>query len=70
MFGKIGLWQIVLIFGVFVVLFGYKKVPEIGKTLGQGLRNFRRSLNEKDEIDITPAPEEKTEAKEESTTKQ
>lgn len=67
MFGKIGLWQIVIIFAVFVVLFGYKKVPEIGKTLGQGLRNFRRSLNEKDEIDITPTPEEKTETKEKST---
>lgn len=67
MFGKIGLWQIVLIFAVFIVLFGYKKLPEIGKTLGQGLRNFRRSLNEKDEIDITPTSEEKTETKEKST---
>ena len=68
--GKIGLWQLVLIFGVFVVLFGYKKLPEIGKTLGQGLRNFRRSLNEKDEIDITPVPEEKAETKEKSSTDQ
>lgn len=67
MFGKIGLWQIVIIFAVFIVLFGYKKLPEIGKTLGQGLRNFRRSLNEKDEIDITPTSEEKTETKEKST---
>ncbi len=55
MFGKIGIWQLVIIFGVFVVLFGYKKLPEIGKTLGQGLKNFRRSMDEADEIDITPS---------------
>ena len=64
MFSKIGLWQLVVIFGVFVVLFGYKKVPEIGKTLGQGLRNFRKSLSESDEIDITPNAKENTEEKE------
>ncbi|SBV92851.1 Sec-independent protein translocase protein TatA [uncultured delta proteobacterium] len=62
--GKIGIWQLVVIFGVFVVLFGYKKLPEIGKTLGQGLRNFRRSMNEADEIDITPPAETKAEEKE------
>ncbi len=60
MFGKIGIWQIVLVFAVFVVLFGYKKMPELGKTLGQGIRNFRRALAEKDEIDITPEPKKET----------
>lgn len=53
MFGKIGIWQLVIIFGIFVVLFGYKKAPELGKTLGQGIRNFRKSLHEPDEVDIT-----------------
>ena len=60
MFGKIGIWQIVIIFAVFVVLFGYKKVPDLGKTLGQGIRNFRRALGEKDEIDITPESKKET----------
>lgn len=59
MFGKIGLWQLVIVFGVFVALFGYKKLPELGKNLGQGLRNFRRSMSEADEIDITPPAEKK-----------
>lgn len=62
--GKIGIWQLVIVFGIFVVLFGYKKLPEIGKTLGQGLKNFRRSINEADEIDITPPAETKAEEKE------
>jgi len=60
MFGKIGIWQIVIIFAVFVILFGYKKVPDLGKTLGQGIRNFRRALGEKDEIDITPESKKET----------
>ena len=66
MFGKIGIWQLVLVFGVFIVLFGYKKMPEIGKTLGQSLRNFKRSLTESDEIDMTPPSEEKEKTKEDS----
>ncbi len=67
MFGKIGLWQLVIVFGVFVVLFGYKKVPEIGKTLGQGLRNFRKSVAEGDEIDITPKTKDAEQEKEKTT---
>ncbi len=62
MFGKVGLWQLVIVFGVFVVLFGYKKLPEIGKTLGQGLRNFRRSMSEADDTDSAPPAEKKTDA--------
>lgn len=46
MFSRIGLWQIVVIFCVFVVLFGYKRLPEIGKNLGRGLRNFRNSFTD------------------------
>lgn len=53
MFGKIGIGQILIIFGIFVVLFGYRKLPELGKGMGKALRGFRRSVNEKDEIDIT-----------------
>lgn len=54
MFGKIGITQLLIIFGLFVVLFGYKKLPELGRGLGKGLREMRKAVNEKDEIDITP----------------
>lgn len=53
MFGRVGLGQILIIFGLFVLLFGYKKLPELGKGLGQALRNFKRSVEEPDEIDIS-----------------
>ena len=59
--GRIGITEILVILAVFVVLFGYKKLPDLGKNLGRGLKNFKRSLNEPEEIDITPRKEsEKT----------
>ena len=48
-------WQeILLILVVVLVLFGSKKLPEIGSGLGRALQNFRRATQEPDEIDITP----------------
>ena len=54
MFGKIGIGQILIVFGIFVVLFGYSKLPELGRGMGKALREFRRSVHEGDEIDVTP----------------
>lgn len=58
MFGKIGIGQLLIVFGIFVLLFGYKKLPELGKGMGKALKEFRRSVHEKDEIDITPQTSE------------
>lgn len=52
----IGFSEILVILCVVVVLFGYKKLPDLGRNIGRGLRNFKRSLNEPDEIDVTPPP--------------
>ncbi len=46
--------EILIILVVAVVLFGSKKLPDVGKGLGRGIKNFKRSLAEPDEIDITP----------------
>lgn len=58
MFGKIGIGQLLIVFGIFVLLFGYRKLPELGKGMGKALKEFRRSVHEKDEIDITPQASE------------
>ena len=39
---------------IVLLLFGAKKLPEIGGGLGRAIRNFRRASSEPDEIDITP----------------
>jgi len=53
MFG-LGAQEILLILVVVLVIFGAKKLPEIGGGLGRAIRNFRRAASEPDEIDITP----------------
>ncbi len=59
MFPNIGFTEILVIAVVAVLLFGRKKLPEVGKNLGRAIRNFKRSLDEPDEIDITPKKEDK-----------
>lgn len=58
MFG-LGAQEILLILVVVLVIFGAKKLPEIGGGLGRAIRNFKRASSEPDEIDITPNKDEK-----------
>jgi sec-independent protein translocase protein TatA len=45
-FGGLGMWEILLIFLVVLLLFGAKRLPEIGSSLGKGIREFKGSLRE------------------------
>jgi sec-independent protein translocase protein TatA len=45
MFG-IGTTELVLILVVGMLLFGVKRLPELGSSLGEGIRNFKESFNE------------------------
>lgn len=57
MFG-LGIWELLLILLLILVLFS-RKIPELGSGLAKGIKNFRRTMNEPDEIDITPKDERK-----------
>lgn len=46
MFGSLGLPELVLIFVVALLLFGPRKLPEIGRTVGKALGEFRRASND------------------------
>jgi len=49
MFRTIGPTELVVVIVVFVWLFGGKKIPELAKGLGEGIRNFKSSVkNEED----------------------
>lgn len=50
---SIGPTQILLILLIVLVIFGAKKLPEIGGGLGRAIRNFRKASLEPDEIDVT-----------------
>lgn len=47
--GVIGPWQIILLVVVILLLFGGKKIPELMKGLGKGVREFKEGLNPEDE---------------------
>lgn len=44
MFGEIGFDKIVMLLVLFLLLFGAKRIPEIGRSLGKGIREFKGSL--------------------------
>lgn len=44
--GGLGMGEIVLIFLVVLLLFGAKRLPEIGSALGKGIREFKGSVRE------------------------
>lgn len=60
----IGFWEFILIIFILLLLFGARKLPEIGESLGKGLKNFKNALKGKDEIDVTPLRKDKEENKE------
>ncbi|MGM0652759.1 MAG: twin-arginine translocase TatA/TatE family subunit [Bacillota bacterium] len=49
--GKIGLWEIMLVLAVALVIFGPAKLPELGRSIGNGLKEFRKATKDlKDSI--------------------
>jgi sec-independent protein translocase protein TatA len=48
MFGKIGPLEIVIIITVALLIFGPGRLAELGKSLGEGIRNFKTSVKDTD----------------------
>lgn len=44
--GNVGLSEMVIIFVIALIVFGPRRLPEIGRSLGSAMREFRRSLNQ------------------------
>ncbi|HWR17766.1 MAG TPA: twin-arginine translocase TatA/TatE family subunit [Terriglobales bacterium] len=57
MFGEIGVPELLLILGIALILFGPKKLGELGKGLGEGIRSFKQAIrgDEKKEEPAKPA---------------
>jgi sec-independent protein translocase protein TatA len=55
MFGGLGTQEIILIFLIILLLFGAKRIPEIGRALGKGIREFKNASRE-----ITSAADEES----------
>ncbi len=68
MFG-LGMQELIIILVIVIVLFGATRLPEIGKGIGQAIRNFKKGVSEPEEIDVTPKKDTSQEKKKEEVEK-
>ena len=45
-FGSVGVWEVILILAVLLLVFGARRLPEIGAALGKGIREFKTSVSD------------------------
>jgi sec-independent protein translocase protein TatA len=57
MFG-LGAWELLIILAIAVLIFGARRLPEIGSGMGKAIKNFKAGVSGKDEIDVTPEKKE------------
>jgi sec-independent protein translocase protein TatA len=65
MFGSIGMPELIIIFVIALIIFGPRKLPELGRSLGKSLAEFKKASNElkntlEEEIRIEEAKETET----------
>jgi sec-independent protein translocase protein TatA len=66
MFGSIGVPELIVILAIALLIFGPKKLPEVGRSIGKALREFRRTSDEiKEKIEEEIQAEEFKDIKEE-----
>ncbi|HVM57217.1 MAG TPA: twin-arginine translocase TatA/TatE family subunit [Gaiellaceae bacterium] len=57
--GNIGPWEIILLLLLALLLFGAKRLPEIGRSLGSGMKEFKDSVSGvKHDMTVDPTPSE------------
>ena len=57
MFGSLGVPELLLILVIVIIIFGANKLPQLGRGLGEGLRNFKESIKPGEEgKNNKPAP--------------
>ncbi len=54
--------ELIIILVIVIVIFGATRLPQIGESLGKGIRNFRVGIKESREIDVTPEDDQEDEA--------
>ncbi|RKY88755.1 twin-arginine translocase TatA/TatE family subunit [candidate division KSB1 bacterium] len=63
-FGSIGMSELIIIFTIILLIFGGKKLPELARGLGKGIREFKKATKEvQQEIDLDELEEDTTKKK-------
>jgi len=63
--GPVGPTELILIILIIVIIFGARKLPELGKSLGEGIKNFRKSITTKEKESESPPDKPEPPTKEE-----
>ena len=64
----IGIWELLILLLVLLLVFGPKRLPEMGRQLGKGMREFKESVSGKDDDDVVDEVAELPPAVEPTTT--
>jgi sec-independent protein translocase protein TatA len=48
LFGPVGPTELILIILIVIIIFGARRLPELGKSLGEGIKNFRKSISSRE----------------------
>lgn len=53
----LGTQELIIMLIIIIILFGATRLPQIGKGIGEAIKNFKKATTEKTEIDVTPKKE-------------
>ena len=54
--GPFGFWEILIIMALLLLVFGARRLPEMGRSLGSGMREFKDAVTGKETDDVTHVP--------------
>jgi sec-independent protein translocase protein TatA len=63
LFGTVGPTELLLVLLIFIIIFGARRLPDLAKSLGESIKNFRKAMSSKE--DETPPQKPKPPNKEE-----
>ncbi|MBA6413929.1 twin-arginine translocase TatA/TatE family subunit [Parahaliea sp. F7430] len=68
--GGISIWQLLIILAIVIMLFGTKRLRNLGSDLGTAVKGFRKSIQDDDNGSVEPPAASDTEAKDKDQTRQ
>ena len=61
MFGGLGFTELIIILAIILIIFGAKRLPEIGSGLGKGITNFKKAMKDQEKSLDSKSEDEKSE---------
>jgi len=64
LFGPVGPTELLLIVLIIIIIFGARRLPELGKSLGAGIKNFKKSVTSSEDDEEKPTENQEPPSKE------